>query len=214
MRLAGGPEQIGAQMKRVDAAVRRNVPALRQAGNRPRGLWVEPRQSFKQAHDNAEFRDAGDDGGVKRFRLGVVDDGDVGGRFVADATGCQPAKAGGKQTANQLPPQRATVQPSACRHLTSDRGAFQDCSLIGVRHCRRACRQECSARRENCWLPPELLALCGRRRHASRRLRLLHFGLGLTHGIFKRGACYPDSRSAPQIRESRPSQKKCPPPIW
>ena len=80
-------------MKRVDPAVRRNFPSLGQSGNRPRGFGVQPRQPFKQADDDAQFRLAGDDGGVQRFRLGTVDDGHVGGRFAAEAAGNQEASS-------------------------------------------------------------------------------------------------------------------------
>ena len=83
-------------MKRVGFSVRRNFPAFRQAGNRARRFRIKPRQSFKHPDDDAQFRLAGDDGRVERFRLRAVDDGHVGGRLAAGAAGNQDANRDAK----------------------------------------------------------------------------------------------------------------------
>ena len=84
-RFTRGPGGVRAQMERVNAAVRRNLPALRQRGAGPRQAGIEFGQSIKQRLGEAHLRDAGDDVRVQRFRLGAVDDDDIGGRLAMNA---------------------------------------------------------------------------------------------------------------------------------
>src|SRR5665213_1346253 len=115
-------------MKRVDLSVRRNFPAFRQTRDRSRRFRIKPRQPFKQADINSHFRNARQQRRIERFRFGLIDDGDVGGRLVAGAAGNQNK---GSEKKNKTRPRKKSPGALENGHrLTLPAPARRTCSCL------------------------------------------------------------------------------------
>ena len=118
-------------MKGVDFPVRRNFPAFAPGpGIGAGGFRIEPRQSFKHADDDAQFRLAGDDGRVERFRFGIVDDGEVGGRLAPDAAGSQKTEDESERTKWPSTAENALSDIKLAGFRASGKGAFQNATVL------------------------------------------------------------------------------------
>ena len=76
-RLTGGPAEILPQVKRVDRAVIRDIPARGQGGLGLRGDGVETGETLEHRRDDSAIRLTGDDGRIERLGVGAVDDDEV-----------------------------------------------------------------------------------------------------------------------------------------
>ena len=177
---AGGPDEIRAQMKRVSQP----SGEMSQLSARPgTGCAVFGSSRVSPSNKPMTMRNSGMPvmmAGSSDLRFGVVDDGDVGGRFAADAAGRQQTQTGRQKTTNPHHPQRAAVPPSAIRHPPSDRGAFQNGGLFAAAALQAAAGRDCGQRR--CIAGGRWHDRRGRAgRHANRHLRLFLF-----HRLLKR----------------------------
>ena len=70
--LAVGPLGVGAQMKRVNAPILRNIPPLRHPANRVIAVGAFGDEAFEERVDDFVFRYTRDDLRVEILRLGAV----------------------------------------------------------------------------------------------------------------------------------------------
>src|SRR5882762_6047409 len=86
-RFTGGPDSIGAQMKRVNPAIWRDFPLFSNSWNAFSSDRVESSQPFEHRKGYAYVRLARENARIERFGLGAVDDDKVRPAFRRGAAG-------------------------------------------------------------------------------------------------------------------------------
>jgi hypothetical protein len=98
--------QIRAQVKRVNAAIRRDVPMVRQAGYRLARDRIVSHKPFKQRLPYPTIFNCASDGGVERFGFVSIDDDEIGAWVRTTAAGKQEDKKQNASTKGRGIPKR------------------------------------------------------------------------------------------------------------